>query len=93
MRYATIGPQQMKVLRHLAEVDRTNIRETAGATGLTLPQVRAAFSGLERRGWAFQRTGREGSDRDVEVPPGVYVITPDGRWWARYFENEDEETA
>jgi hypothetical protein len=76
----------MKVLRHLARADRTNVRETAGVTGLTLREVGAAFSGLERRGWAFQRTGRQGFDREVEVPPGVYIVTPEGRRWAQYFE-------
>lgn len=78
-----IGPQQAKVLCHLLEADRTSIRETAGATGLTLNQARAALNGLASRGWAFERTGREGFDRDQEVPQGIFIITEEGRRRAR----------
>lgn len=74
-----IGPQQARVLRHLLEADRTSIRETAGETGLTFRQARAALNGLVSRGWAFERTGLEGYDRDKEVPEGIYIITEEGR--------------
>lgn len=77
--------QQRAVLVHLAEVDSTTAATAARATRMSVHEARAALNGLAARGYAFERLGQESSLAYIierEVPRGVYVITPDGRWWA-----------
>jgi predicted ArsR family transcriptional regulator len=71
-------PIQWKVLLLLRQEDNLSVGEVANLAGISVYSARAALKALQKKGYAFERLGKEGYDRDRDVPRGRYFITESG---------------